>query len=85
VNAQMKYIYRGNYGLTSLEEILETGVSQELAEEMMRIKLYFAFGAIRSSTDLLEARIVEEKPVEVLNGVTGAKEKCELLRIHLSR
>ena len=69
VNAQMKYIYRGNYGLTSLEEILDTGVSQELAEEMMRIKLYFAFGAIRSSTDLLEARIVDQKPVEVLNGV----------------
>ncbi len=70
VNAQMKYIYRGNYGLTSLEEILDTGVSQELAEEMMRIKLHFAFGAIRSSTDLLEARIVDQKPVEVLNGVT---------------
>ena len=70
VNAQMNYIYRGNYGLTSLEEILDTGVSQELAEEMMRIKLHFAFGAIRSSTDLLEARIVDQKPVEVLNGVT---------------
>lgn len=70
VNAQMEYIYRGNYGLTSLEEILETGISQDIAEEMMRIKLYFAFGNIRSSTDLLEPRIVEHKPVEVLNGVT---------------
>ena len=37
-NAQMEYIYRGNYGLTSLEEILDTGVSQELAEEMMQIE-----------------------------------------------
>ncbi len=69
VNAQMEYIYRGNYGLTSLEEIMETGVSRELAEEMMRIKLYFAFGEIRSSTDLLESRIVEQEPVEIINGV----------------
>ena len=69
VNAQMEYIYRGNYGLTSLQEIIDTGISKELAEEMMRIKLYFAFGEIRSSADLLEARIVEQEPVEVINGV----------------
>ena len=69
VNAQMEYIHRGNYGLETLEEILETGVSKEKAEEMMRIKLHFAFGAIRPTTDLLEARFVDDEPVEVLNGV----------------
>ena len=28
VSAQMNYIHRGNYGLTSLEEILETGITR---------------------------------------------------------
>ena len=69
VNAQMEYIHRGNYGLTSLEEILDAGIPQKQAEEMMRIKLHFAFGAVRPSSDLLEARIVDHEPVEILNGV----------------
>ena len=69
VSAQMNYIHRGNYGLTSLEEILEAGITRVQAEEMMRIKLFFAFGEIHPSSDLLEARIVDQKPVEILNGV----------------
>ncbi len=73
VNAQMEYIHRGNYGLTSLEEILDAGIPQKQAEEMMRIKLHFAFGAVRPSSDLLEARIVDHEPVEILNGVHTAR------------
>lgn len=69
VTAQMKYIYRGNYGLTSLNEIVDAGVPLEQAEEMMRIKLYFAFGAIHPSSDLLEAVIVENKSIEIRNNV----------------
>jgi len=69
VNAQMNYIHRGNYGLTSIEEIMKAGISRNQAEEMMRIKQFFAFGKIHPSTDLLESRIVYDKPIEVLNGV----------------
>jgi len=69
VNSQMEYIHRGNYGLTSLEEIINTGIPKNQAEEIMRIKLHFAFGKVRPSSDLLEARIVSHKPVEILNGV----------------
>ena len=75
VRAQMDYIYRGNYGLTSVEEILETGLSEEQAEEMMRLKLRFAFGTIHPTEDLLEARIVGNAPVEVRNGVTVARQR----------
>ena len=75
VRAQMDYIYRGNYGLTSVGEILETGLSEEQAEEMMRLKLRFAFGTIHPSEDLLEARIVGNAPVEVRNGVTVARQR----------
>ena len=75
VRAQMDYIYRGNYGLTSVEEILKTGLSEEQAEEMMRLKLRFAFGTIHPTEDLLEARIVGNAPVEVRNGVTVARQR----------
>ena len=69
VSAQMQYIYRGNYGLISEEEIASTGVTQEAAHDIMRAKLKFAFGSIRHPTDLLDSRIVEADPVDVMNGV----------------
>ncbi|PKM77389.1 MAG: cyclic nucleotide-binding protein [Firmicutes bacterium HGW-Firmicutes-15] len=69
VQAQAEYIYRGNYGLTSLEEIVETGISIEQAREMMRIKLKFAFNRIRLTEELLETRIVGREPTELRNGV----------------
>lgn len=75
VRAQMDYIYRGNYGLTSVEEILDTGIPEEQAEEMMRLKLRFAFGTIHPTEDLLEARIVGDDPVEIRNGVTVARQR----------
>ena len=70
VKAQMNYIYRGNYGLTSLEEIMEGGVSREEAEAMLRMKLWFAFGVIHPSEELLEAHIVGDQPTEIGSGVT---------------
>jgi len=39
VESQLRYIYWGNYGLVSREEIIQTGISEELATEMMRLKL----------------------------------------------
>ncbi|MBC8550317.1 MAG: cyclic nucleotide-binding domain-containing protein, partial [Candidatus Brocadiales bacterium] len=56
-------------GLTSVEEITATGISEEKAKEMMRLKLKFAFGAFRPTSDLLEHRIVKEEQVEIRNGV----------------
>ncbi|MBF0369747.1 MAG: bacteriohemerythrin [Magnetococcales bacterium] len=68
VKSQMQTIFRGNYGLISEDEILETGTPPEDAEWMMRIKRWFAFGNIRPFQELLEARIVEDSPVEIQNG-----------------
>ena len=71
VEAQMEYIYRGNYGLVSKEEILETGVDEATADEQMAMKLRFAFGAIRPTKDLLDTRmVVGEDATEVMAGVT---------------
>jgi len=52
VGAQMRYIYRGNYGLVSREEIMQAGIPEEQAGEMMRLKLKFAFGRIRPTVIL---------------------------------
>ncbi|MBF0190954.1 MAG: bacteriohemerythrin [Magnetococcales bacterium] len=69
VNAQMQYIYRGNYGLISREEMLATGLDDTTADQMMRLKWRFAFGAIRPSRELLDCRIVGDGAVEIRNGV----------------
>jgi len=69
VRSQLQYIYRGNYGLVSEEEICEAGVLLEDAHEIMRLKLKFAFGAIRQPEELIDTRIIDDAPVEIKNGV----------------
>ena len=69
VDAQMQYIFRGNYGLISPEELIATGLSQLQADELMRMKLAFAFGEIRPSAALLDAVYLEGSAVPVRNGV----------------
>lgn len=69
VTAQMRYNYRGNYGLISHEEILHTGTPADVANEMMKVKTKFAFGQIKPSDAFLDSRIVENEPVEIINGV----------------
>lgn len=70
VESQMRYIYRGNYGLVSHEEITQSGVNSNLAIEMMRLKLKFAFGSIQPSRNFLETCIVGEGTTEIANGVS---------------
>lgn len=69
VKAQVEYIYRGNYGLTSIEEIRQAGIPEEQAQDMMRMKLRFAFDRIRRTDELLETRIIDGEPRELRNGV----------------
>lgn len=69
LSSQMQYIYRGNYGLISREEIMQTGIGATEAEAMMRLKLRFAFGRIQPSREFLDARVVADAPVEITNGV----------------
>ena len=69
VDAQMAYIFRGNYGLTSREELIGAGVARTQADELMRMKLAFAFGRIRPSEELVQPVYVEKERVEIRNGV----------------
>ena len=69
VDAQKEYIYRGNYGLISEEEILSAGLSEEEAKQGMRLKRKFAFGDIKQTEELVDSLVIEEEPVEIRNGV----------------
>jgi len=69
IKAQMQYIYRGNYGLVSEEEIVATGVNPETAREMMRLKLKFRFGEIKRTEDFVDSVIVDNQAVEIKQGL----------------
>jgi hemerythrin len=73
VRAQLDYIYRGNYGLVSEEEVKAAGVDEQEAKRHMALKLRFAFGSIRSSEDLLDFRVLGCQPVELGNGVSARR------------
>jgi len=81
IDAQMQYIYRGNYGLTSVDEIIAAGETPERAEMIMRMKLKFAFGRILPTEDLLDHRVVESGPVEIRNGVTIRRTRTNVFEI----
>ncbi|MGB5866966.1 MAG: cyclic nucleotide-binding domain-containing protein [Arcobacteraceae bacterium] len=69
VNAQMNYIYRGNYGLVSLKEIEECGVSSQEAQALMNMKLKFAFGKLQTAENLLDSCIIDTTKVEIRDNV----------------
>ncbi len=69
VTAQSGYIFRGNYGLINKEEIMSAGISEKNADEMMRLKMKFAFGEIKTTDAFIESRIIKEKPIEIRNEV----------------
>jgi len=69
VEAQLHYIYRGNYGLVNREEIIAAGATPELADELMAMKLKFAFGRIRHPKELIDAVDLGAEPVELKSGV----------------
>jgi len=81
IKAQMDYIYRGNYGLTSVEEIIAAGETRERAEMIMRMKLKFAFGRILPTEELLDHRIIEAAPVEIRNGATITRTRTNVFEI----
>ncbi len=70
INAQLNYIYRGNYGLISETEMLEAGASPADAKELMNIKLKFAFGHIANSKELLDTLIISDQAQEIRQAVT---------------
>ena len=82
VSAQLNYIHRGNYGLLSKEELMQAGATVKEAQEMMDIKLKFAFGKIKPSEDLIDSVILTKtKPTEVKPGIWVERKETNLFKI----
>jgi len=69
VETQLAYLFRGNYGLASQDELVEAGVAPAQAEAIMRMKLAFAFGRIRPTEELIEPMPLEQAAIEIANDV----------------
>jgi len=69
VEAQARYINLGNYGNTDPKELAKAGLSEAEAAELMRMKLWFAFGAIKSADELLDLRPLERDAIELKPGL----------------
>lgn len=54
LNRQLRYIYHGNYGLDSLDDLQNAGMSLEEAEAFWYVKKKFAFGALHPITKLIQ-------------------------------
>jgi hemerythrin len=81
VDAQMAYIFRGNYGLESEAELLEAGASPALALELMRMKRAFAFGRIRPTEELLDPVYLESDAKAIGGGVSVSRSGLNLFRV----
>ena len=68
VEAQSRYIYSGNYGLSSVEDLRGAGLSAVQAAEHFRMKLKFAFGSIRKTEELLDLRVFDGHAIELRDG-----------------
>ncbi len=83
VETQMRYIHRGNYGLTSVEEMMAAGADRAQAEELMRMKLRFAFGRILPPEQLLDTLHLGRDPVTVRGGLEFRRIALNLFQISL--
>jgi hemerythrin len=73
VRAQMEYIFRGNYGLVSVAEIMDAGIDQAAATAMFNLKMRFAFGQISRPEQLIDCQVLADAPVELRPGVSVAR------------
>lgn len=70
IESQSNYIFRGAYGLTTRDELMDAGVSRGEADEILSLKQRFNFNNIRKTEDLLDLIVIGDKPCALANGVT---------------
>lgn len=69
VDAQMEYIFQGNYGLTTEKQFLDCGETKAFAKENLAMKLRFASGGFKHTRELMEGVYLDRKKVELRAGV----------------
>ena len=70
VLAQQNYIFRGNTGLCTLDELVESGFKGESLDQHWKLKLYFNGGSVSSTNELIDGLIIGDEEREIRNGVT---------------
>ena len=70
VLSQQNYIFRGNTGLCTLDELVEAGFKGDLLDQHWRLKLFFNGGDVSSTNELIDGLIIEDREREIRNGVT---------------
>lgn len=74
ISSQLKavgeYLFRGTYGLADRGEILECNIAPDFADEIIRIKLSYAYGDMRKSSDVLEMAPMDSGKAEIRPGLT---------------
>jgi hemerythrin len=83
VFSQLHYIYRGNYGFVTEEEVMGAGENADSARVIMNMKRAFAFGSIVKATELVETRVVEAGAVEVKGGLFVRRAAMNVFEISL--
>ena len=68
LEAMARYVHLGNYGLANREALVEAGLGEEAADELLAMKRHFAFGSFRSTEELLEFRVIEGPAIELRKG-----------------
>jgi len=81
VKSQLEYIYRGNYGLTTLEEMMQGGLSEDESIELLKLKLKFAFGEFKTSDKLLDSKYIDESRILIKNDVYIERTDINIFRI----
>jgi len=81
INAQLSYIYRGRYGLATEEEIRQSGISEDWAKELYRIKNYYAYNHIQPTEETIDSVIVGKESSEIAPGVKIKRLKTNVFRI----
>lgn len=67
--AVCEYLFRGTYGLADKDEILQCGIQNDFADEIIRLKMTFAFNNIRKSEDILELHPLDSGAREIRSGL----------------
>jgi len=81
IKAQLKYIYIGNYGITNKQDFLNLGYSDDYAEQMLRMKLKFAFGKIKETNEFLDTIEINDKPTHIRNNAYISRVRLNVFKI----
>lgn len=75
ISAQLEYIRRGNYGLISKDELLESGIDESEVDFIWNLKMEFAYGKIQNSQTMFDSIVLKDAQVEVRDSVSIVREQ----------